>query len=43
MFEVKDLWMTSGIAQSELGQLVMMIVALSLLFLAIKKRFEPLL
>ena len=43
MFEIKDLWIASGIAQLELGQLVMMIVALSLLFLAIRKRFEPLL
>ena len=38
-----NLWASSGIAQLELGQLVMMIVGLVLLFLAISKGFEPLL
>ena len=38
-----SLWATSGLSQIELGQLVMMVVGLSLLFLAIKKGFEPLL
>ncbi len=38
-----SLWATSGLSQIELGQLVMMVVGLSLLFLAIRKGFEPLL
>jgi oxaloacetate decarboxylase beta subunit len=38
-----SLWATSGLAQIQLGQLVMMAVGLSLLFLAINKGFEPLL
>lgn len=37
------LWNDSGIAQLQLGQAVMMLVGLGLLFLAIKKGFEPLL
>ena len=38
-----SLWATSGLSQIELGQLVMMIVGISLLFLAVRKGFEPLL
>ena len=38
-----SLWSTSGLSQIEPGQLVMMVVGLSLLFLAIRKGFEPLL
>jgi oxaloacetate decarboxylase beta subunit len=38
-----SLWATSGLYQIELGQLVMMAVGMSLLFLAISKGFEPLL
>jgi carboxybiotin decarboxylase len=38
-----SLWASSGIAQLQLGQLVMMSVGLALLFLAISKGFEPLL
>jgi oxaloacetate decarboxylase beta subunit len=38
-----SLWATSGLSQIELGQLVMMVVGLSLLFLAVRKGFEPLL
>ncbi|MDA8885534.1 sodium ion-translocating decarboxylase subunit beta [Porticoccaceae bacterium] len=38
-----SLWASSGIAQLQLGQLVMMTVGLTLLFLAISKGFEPLL
>jgi oxaloacetate decarboxylase beta subunit len=38
-----SLWASSGLAQLQLGQLVMMIVGLTLLFLAISKGFEPLL
>jgi oxaloacetate decarboxylase beta subunit len=37
------LWRETGLANFELGQIVMMIVGLSLLFLAIRKGFEPLL
>lgn len=38
-----SLWASSGVAQIELGQIVMMGVGLGLLFLAINKGFEPLL
>lgn len=38
-----SLWASSGVAQMQLGQLVMMSVGLVLLFLAISKGFEPLL
>jgi len=38
-----SLWASSGLAQIQLGQLVMMAVGLTLLFLAISKGFEPLL
>ena len=38
-----SLWASSPIAQLQLGQLVMMTVGLTLLFLAISKGFEPLL
>jgi oxaloacetate decarboxylase beta subunit len=38
-----SLWASSGLAQLELGQFVMMTVGLGLLFLAINKGFEPLL
>ena len=38
-----SLWASSGLAQMQLGQLVMMTVGLVLLFLAISKGFEPLL
>ena len=43
MENLMSLWATSGLSQIELGQLVMMIVGLSLLFLAVRKGFEPLL
>lgn len=38
-----SLWASSGVAQIEFGQIVMMGVGLGLLFLAINKGFEPLL
>ena len=38
-----SLWASSGLAQMQLGQMVMMTVGLVLLFLAISKGFEPLL
>ena len=38
-----SLWASSGLAQIQLGQIVMMTVGLVLLFLAISKGFEPLL
>ena len=38
-----NLWADSGIAQLQVGQAAMMLVGLGLLFLAIKKGFEPLL
>ena len=38
-----SLWASSGLAQVQSGQLVMMIVGLVLLYLAINKGFEPLL
>ena len=43
MENMYSLWASSGLAQIQLGQLVMMTVGLSLLFLAISKGFEPLL
>lgn len=39
----QSLWFQSGIYQIQVGQLVMMLVCLLLLFLAIRRRFEPLL
>jgi sodium ion-translocating decarboxylase beta subunit len=38
-----SLWASSGLAQMQFGQLIMMIVGLVLLYLAINKGFEPLL
>jgi len=38
-----NLWADSGVAQLQIGQAAMMLVGLGLLFLAIKKGFEPLL
>lgn len=43
MDNLLSLWASSGMAQLQLGQLVMMLVGLGLLFLAISKGFEPLL
>lgn len=42
MERVVELWQTTGLAQISLGQLAMMLVSLTLLYLAIRKRFEPL-
>jgi carboxybiotin decarboxylase len=38
-----SLWNSSGLAQIDLGQLFMILIGLALLFLAIRKGFEPLL
>jgi sodium ion-translocating decarboxylase beta subunit len=43
MDNLLNLWASSGLAQIQVGQLVMMLVGLGLLFLAISKGFEPLL
>ncbi|USD22900.1 sodium ion-translocating decarboxylase subunit beta [Microbulbifer variabilis] len=43
MDNLLTLWQSSGIAQMMPGQLVMIFVGLGLLFLAIRKNFEPLL
>ncbi len=43
MENLTNLWLSSGLAQLQFGQLVMMLVGLGLLFLAIRKGFEPLL
>lgn len=43
MDNLLNLWSSSGIAQMQLSQLFMMFIGLGLLFLAIKKGFEPLL
>ncbi len=43
MDNLLNLWSSSGIAQLQLGQLFMMLIGLGLLFLAIRKGFEPLL
>ena len=38
-----NLWYDTGIAHIEPGQIMMMLVAFGMLYLAIKKGFEPLL
>ena len=43
MNEIGNLWLNTGIAQLNSGQAIMMLVGLGLLYLAIVKRFEPLL
>ena len=43
MDQLITLWNSSGLAQLSLGQFSMMLIGLGLLFLAIKKNFEPLL
>ena len=43
MENLLNLWMSSGLAQIDLGQLFMILIGLLLLFLAIRKGFEPLL
>jgi oxaloacetate decarboxylase beta subunit len=43
MDNLLSLWASSGLAQLAIGQTVMMLVGLGLLFLAINKGFEPLL
>jgi len=43
MENLHNLWLSSGLAQVQGGQLFMMLIGLGLLFLAIRKGFEPLL
>lgn len=43
MENINSLWLSSGLAQVQLGQIFMLLIGLGLLFLAIKKGFEPLL
>lgn len=43
MSDLHNLWLSSGVAQASPGQLLMLAVCLVLLFLAIRKGFEPLL
>ncbi|WP_206483818.1 sodium ion-translocating decarboxylase subunit beta [Thalassotalea sp. G2M2-11] len=43
MESLQTLWMSTGLANFEFGQVVMMLVGCLLLFLAIAKNFEPLL
>lgn len=43
MEALHTLWLSTGLANFELGQVVMMVVGCGLLFLAIAKKFEPLL
>ena len=43
MENIADLWLSTGLAQMSFGQGTMIIVSLGLLYLAIVKRFEPLL
>ena len=43
MDNILQLWSTSGLAQMTAGQGFMLLIGLLLLFLAIRKRFEPLL
>lgn len=43
MEQLNTLWLSTGLANFELGQVIMMLVGCGLLFLAIAKNFEPLL
>ena len=43
MENLTSLWLSSGLAQVQGGQIFMMLIGLGLLFLAIRKGFEPLL
>ncbi|NND00550.1 MAG: sodium ion-translocating decarboxylase subunit beta, partial [Gammaproteobacteria bacterium] len=43
MDNLNNLWLSSGIAQVQPGQLFMLLIGLGLLYLAVKKGFEPLL
>ncbi len=43
MEQLHNLWINTGIYQMSLGELVMLIISLVLLYLAIVKKFEPLL
>ncbi|MFD2164831.1 sodium ion-translocating decarboxylase subunit beta [Thalassotalea euphylliae] len=43
MEQLHTLWMSTGLANFEMGQIIMMLVGCGLLFLAIAKNFEPLL
>lgn len=43
MENLNNLWLSSGLAQVQAGQIFMMLIGLGLLFLAIRKGFEPLL
>ncbi len=43
MDQFAQLWQSSGLANLEPGHMVMMVIGLGLLFLAIRKNFEPLL
>ena len=43
MESLKVLWMSTGLANFELGQVIMMLVGSGLLYLAIARNFEPLL
>jgi len=40
---IRELWLSTGLANFTLGQVLMMLVGGTLLFLAIRKKFEPLL
>jgi oxaloacetate decarboxylase beta subunit len=40
---IRELWLSTGLANFRLGQVLMMLVGGTLLFLAIRKKFEPLL
>ncbi|REL30596.1 sodium ion-translocating decarboxylase subunit beta [Thalassotalea euphylliae] len=43
MEQLQTLWMSTGLANFEVGQIVMMLVGCGLLYLAIARNFEPLL
>ena len=43
MEDLTKIWLGSGLAQISLGQILMLAISLALLYLAIGKRFEPLL
>ncbi|MFN3578962.1 MAG: sodium ion-translocating decarboxylase subunit beta [Pseudomonas sp.] len=43
MQKLYDLWLTTGLSQIDIGQLIMILICLGMIYLAIRKGFEPLL
>lgn len=43
MQKLYELWLTTGLSQIDIGQMIMILVCLGMIYLAIRKGFEPLL